>query len=51
MENAVILLLLIAIVGAIGFYLYRAWKRGQTCIGCPKNGKCTGKCGGECGHK
>jgi hypothetical protein len=51
MGNVVVILLLAAMVGAIVCYLYRAKKRGQTCIGCPNSDKCTGKCGGECGHK
>ena len=51
MVDAIVILLLFAMVGAIVCYLYRAKKRGQTCIGCPHSGKCTGKCGGECGQK
>lgn len=42
---AVILL----IVGAAAFYLIRAKRRGEKCVGCPYAKQCGGKCGG-CGH-
>lgn len=41
-------LLLIAslglIVGAAGWYVYKAKKNGTRCIGCPAAGNCSGKC-------
>lgn len=40
-----------AIVVAVVLYLYRAKKRGQTCIGCPYAKRCGGACGGDCGSK
>ena len=46
MENAVILLIVLVIVGAILFYLYRAKKRGDACIGCPYGRQCSGSCHG-----
>ena len=45
MEDIIIVLVLLGIVGGVGYYLYRAKKRGQTCIGCPYAKQCGGKCG------
>lgn len=33
--------LILAVLGAIIFYLIRARRRGQKCIGCPHGGKCS----------
>ena len=46
MENAIIIGVVVLIVGAISFYLIRAKRRGQTCIGCPYSKACQshGKC-------
>jgi hypothetical protein len=54
MENVIVILILVAIATAIIWYLIRAKKRGDKCIGCPHaklcnnqiNGKCDGKCNG-----
>ena len=43
MENFVVVLILILILGGAGGYVYKAKKRGVKCIGCPA--------GGSCGHK
>lgn len=43
-ENIVIVVILAAIVGGIVWYLIRAKKRGEGCIGCPYAKQCTGKC-------
>ena len=40
MENAILTILLLAIVGSTLFYLIRAKKRGQKCIGCPYAKEC-----------
>ncbi len=45
MADFIIILILSCIVGGIIFYLYRAKKRGETCIGCPYAKQCGG-CGG-----
>ena len=50
MENFIIVAVLLAIVGGIVWYLFRAKKRGETCIGCPYAKQCGGKCGGKCDH-
>lgn len=41
---------ILLIIAGIVFYLYRAKKRGETCIGCP-HGKQCGKKGGNCSDK
>ena len=48
MENYIIVAILALIIGAIVFYLVRAKKRGQKCIGCPYAKQCGGGC---CGAK
>ncbi|MBQ9134199.1 MAG: FeoB-associated Cys-rich membrane protein [Clostridia bacterium] len=48
MENFIIVAILLCIVGGIVFYLYKAKKRGETCIGCPYAKQCGGKCSGGC---
>ncbi|MDE6642329.1 MAG: hypothetical protein K2K63_17600 [Acetatifactor sp.] len=48
MENFIIIVILLCIVSGIIFYLYKAKKRGETCIGCPYAKQCgSGQCGGE----
>ena len=47
MENLIIVLILVGIAVGIVWYLYRAKKRGQACIGCPYAKGCSGKCGGK----
>ncbi|MBE6568506.1 MAG: FeoB-associated Cys-rich membrane protein [Ruminococcaceae bacterium] len=44
-ENIIVIAILAAIVGGTVFYLIRAKKRGQKCIGCPYAKQCGGKCG------
>ena len=40
---------IVLIVGAAAFYIIRAKKRGEKCVGCPYAKQCGGKCGG-CGN-
>ncbi len=47
MENYIITAILIAIIGSIIFYLVRAKKKGQACVGCPYAKQCSGKCNKE----
>ncbi len=42
--DVLLVIILLLIVFFSGFYIYRAKKRGQTCIGCPYSGKCGGSC-------
>ncbi|MEE1054039.1 MAG: FeoB-associated Cys-rich membrane protein [Acutalibacteraceae bacterium] len=53
MENFIIAIVIVLIVAGIIFYLARAKKRGQKCIGCPYSKRCNGGCGGNkgCGFK
>ena len=44
MENIILLIILIAIVGGASVYIYRAKKKGVRCIGCPHAKNCGGKC-------
>ena len=44
MENAIVIVILAAIVAAIVLYLVKAKKRGEKCIGCPYAKQCSGKC-------
>ena len=48
MENAIVVILLAAIVGGIVWYLIKSKKRGKTCTGCPYAKQCGGKCNGGC---
>ena len=47
MENIIILVIVAAIIAGIVRYLYRAKKRGETCIGCPYAKQCARKKGAE----
>lgn len=44
LENIVIIAVVVLIVAGALFYMYRAKKRGQKCIGCPYGKECTGSC-------
>ena len=48
MENVIIVAVLALIVGLASFYVYRAKKNGQKCIGCPSGKSCGGSCSGGC---
>ena len=43
MKNIILIAILIFIVGSILFYLYKAKKRGEHCIGCPYAKECSKK--------
>lgn len=45
MANFILIAVLLLIVGGAGAYIYRAKKRGQTCVGCPHAKSCGGNCG------
>lgn len=44
MENLIVVLVLIAIVSGVVWYLIRAKKRGEKCVGCSYAKQCAGKC-------
>ncbi len=48
MENIIVIVIVVCIIGSIVCYLYRAKKRGETCIGCPYSKQCGGNCSGGC---
>ena len=50
MEDVIIVVILLAIVIGIVWYIWREKKRGTKCIGCPYAKKCGGKCSSGCGH-
>jgi radical SAM protein with 4Fe4S-binding SPASM domain len=43
-ENIIIISVLVLIIGAVSFYIYKAKKKGQKCIGCPYSKNCKGNC-------
>ncbi|MBR3593838.1 MAG: FeoB-associated Cys-rich membrane protein [Clostridia bacterium] len=45
MKDAVIIAVIVLIIGAASFYIYKAKKSGKKCIGCPDSGSCGGCCG------
>ena len=49
MIDILIILVMLAVLGGAGLYVYRAKKSGQKCIGCPNSKTCGGSC--HCGDK
>lgn len=45
MVNGIIIAVAASIVGLAVFYVYKAKKKGQKCIGCPYGKQCNGSCG------
>ncbi len=45
MENVILFGVLVAIFGGVIWYIVKAQKRGQKCIGCPHSATCGGNCG------
>ena len=41
---------IVLIVGAAAFYIIRAKRRGDKCVGCPYAKQCGGHCNGGCDH-
>ena len=44
MENLIIILVLVAVLGFAIFYIVKSKKRGDKCVGCPYAKQCGGKC-------
>ena len=56
MENVILVLVLLAILGGAAWYIWKAKKSGKKCIGCPDGGSCCAKggcsgCSCGCGEK
>ena len=50
MDNLIIIAVILIIVGAASWYIYKAKKSGKKCIGCPDSGCCSAsKNGNGCG--
>ena len=49
MTDIIIVLVIVAIVGAAIAYIRKETKRGVRCVGCPDGGTCGGNCSGGCG--
>jgi len=50
MENVILAVILLLIVGGIVCYLIKARRRGEKCIGCPYARQCGGRCGSPHGE-
>ena len=50
MENVIIILIIVGILGGAGLYVYKAKKSGKKCIGCPDSGACHAAKNGGCCH-
>ena len=44
MLNVIVVMILVAIVGGIVWYLLRAKRRGKKCVGCPYANQCNNHC-------
>ena len=51
MENVIVVFILVGITAGILWYLVRAKKKGETCVGCPYAKQCGSKCNGSCAGK
>ncbi len=49
MENIIIIVVLVLILGLAGYYIYRSKKSGKKCIGCPYSGSCESNKNSSCG--
>jgi hypothetical protein len=50
----VIIAIVVAVIGGAAFYIFKAKKSGQKCIGCPYSKTCGSKCAGcqgNCGSE
>ena len=47
----IIIIVIAAVLGLAGWFVYRSKKQGHKCIGCPDSSKCSGNCAGcACGQ-
>lgn len=48
MKDFIVIVILVAILAAAAWYIYKAKKSGKKCIGCPDADACAAKKGGCC---
>lgn len=46
-ENIIVGVILVLMIGAAAFYIYKAKKSGKKCIGCPEGCSCSTKPNGD----
>ena len=51
MENIIIILIIVAIIGFAALYIYKQKKKGKKCIGCPYSCSCSTKNKRDCNSK
>ena len=44
MTDYIIIAIVLAVLGFAGWYIYRAKKSGQKCVGCPHSKECGSNC-------
>ena len=44
MENLIVAIILLAVIGAVVFYLVKEKKKGRQCVGCPYSKQCAEHC-------
>jgi len=44
MTDYIIITVILVILGLAGWYVYKAKKKGQKCIGCPYSAECSNAC-------
>lgn len=44
MKDIIIIIAIAIVIGAALFYIIRAKRRGEKCVGCPHSKVCSGKC-------
>ena len=50
MADIIVLGIILLLVFAASYYIYKQKKSGVKCIGCSSAGACSGKCSGGCGN-
>ena len=49
MTNLILIAVLLLVVGGASYYIHKAKKQGQKCVGCPYAKTCGNQCG--CSHQ
>ena len=48
-DYIIVVVVIVAILGLAGGYIYKTRKSGRKCIGCPNSGNCSDCCSDKCG--